>query len=111
MTHWAAKPWLAFYLRNEQAEWDEVAAMQALDPCVVVMPIGTTDPRRSQHLDVDLVSAMDLHTVPKFMKGYEFVHAYDPKTGLPLNGGALRELQASIQRDHFNTPHDEYEAV
>ena len=104
----------ALFLAGPRQGLAEMRLIENLKPCVALMVVGTNDPRREGSFEgVPWYTALERSTVPIHIRKSEkrWLHVTDRKTGEPLNGNALREHQARIQREAFDTEQYEQEAA
>lgn len=99
------------FLRGERQDLEEMRIIEACANCTCLLVVPVNDGRRNGSFEgVPYYTAVSRDVVPHHIKRSDkrWLHVTDRKTGEPLNGGALRELQAT--RDAFNIP-DEIDAA
>lgn len=112
MGHWQAGQIVAVFLRHDRQDYEEVRLLNALEGCCAYLVIGINDPRRNGSFEgVPYFTAVDRATAPIHIRKSDmrWLTVTDRSTGEPLNGGALREHQARIQREAFDTAQFERE--
>ena len=102
------------FLRGERQDLQEMKIVEACANCTCLLVVGMNDPRRYGSFEgVPYYTAVSRDVVPHHIKRSDkrWLNVTDRKTGEPLNGGALRDHQAAIQRAAFATAQHEQEAA
>lgn len=102
------------FLRGERQDRQEMRIIEACANCTCLLVVGINDGRRNGSFEgVPYYTAVSRDVVPHHIKqsGKRWLHVTDRKTGEPLNGNAMREHQAIIQRAAFDTAQHEQEAA
>lgn len=102
------------FLKNERQDVEEMRIIEACANCTCLLVVGINDGRRNGSFEgVPYYTAVSRDAVPHHIKrsNKRWLHVTDRKTGEPLNGEALRQHQATIQRAAFDTAQYEQEAA
>lgn len=100
------------FLRGERQDLEEMKIIEACANCTCLLVVGINDGRRHGSFEgVPYYTAVERATVPVHIRKSDmrWLTVTDRSTGEPLNGGALREHQARIRREAFETAQFEQE--
>lgn len=100
------------FLRGIAPDLEERRIVEGCANCTCLLVVPVNDGRRNGSFEgVPHYTAVSRDLVPHHIKqsGKRWLQVTDRKTGEPLNGSALREHQARIQREQFDTEQFENE--